>query len=211
MPRPELLRGWRAYELRWMGAQRLALVGLAHGLWEGPELQAECRHPGTTVFGPYPMVMADCPIAGDAAQVARRHLLAGRCLCGIYGVWDPADLPGWERSIPTQRGVRAAAIGWGAAVIGEHGWRAEWARIDRLWLDLACSTCGREAAVALFPGKGSPPLLLCRHHRLDEPGLYASAVAAEWTVEKMRASLAQRYGVVVDPGEPPRGRIVGEL
>ncbi len=208
MPRPELLRGWRAYEVRWMGRRGLALVGLAHGLWEGPQLRAECHHPGTTVFGPYPVVVADYLVPGDAAEVARRHLLAGRCLCGIYGVWDLSDLPEWEQTIPPRHGVRAAAIGWGAAVIGEHGWRAEWARIERLWLNPACAACDRDATVALFAGKGSAPLLLCHRHRLSDFERLSLATAAEWTVEEMRESLAQRYGVPVDLGEPPRRRIV---
>lgn len=46
--------------------------------------------------------------------------------CGIYILKSPRDVePG---------GVFAECVGWGAYVEHEHGWRVEWARIERLWL-----------------------------------------------------------------------------
>ncbi len=99
-------------------------------------------------------------------------------------------------------GVRAAAIGWGIAVVGERGWRAEWTRIERLWFRPRCVICGDDAQAGLFSARGSGPLLLCSDHESPEFERRRLSIAGRMDVREMRHSLESRYGVPVERGDP---------
>lgn len=196
------LRGWRAYELRLAGDDDVILVGLAYGYWEGVQLQAQCRHAGFVSSGPYGLAITALPSLRDPADAARDHLRDSKCGCGIHGVWRLTELEQWERSMTNRCGIRAAAVGWGVAVVGQRGWRAEWARIERLWFRPRCVVCGEDAASGLFAARGSGPLLLCTAHEAREYQSQRLFLSSRLDVAQIRDALAARYGVPVVAGDP---------
>lgn len=127
-----MLRGYRIYHI--VGGTNPHLTGMFQWPWMNNEMQAECLRDEPVGYA----AMAEYESNAVRQQEAHDHLMSDQCHCGIYAVYDhnhylendPAYIPIW-----------AAVIGWGAAVKAEHGWRAQFVKIEHLWLLPKCRFC----------------------------------------------------------------------
>jgi hypothetical protein len=118
---PELVVGaWRGYRAWRLRGDRLTGWWYAGYAWAPGVSEAGCDAGRWTVRGRRPRH------PGHAAP--QRH-----CGCGLYaldGPWDFAGyLPARHFGVSDQANVVVGVVaGWGRAVRGEHGWRAQFAR-----------------------------------------------------------------------------------
>ena len=106
--------GYRLWEVR---GDKLCSLWLSAILWTPQQkIRADCYEPqgtfASTVLG------RDCPLHAAPDP---------HCRCGIYATSDPEHLPrSWSG---TKQVVVCGAVGlWGRVVVGERGWRGEFAR-----------------------------------------------------------------------------------
>ena len=140
-PYDGMVRGYRAYQLDvftdapivfegmdghpiggydHVGNCDVLLRGAIDTIWEGRRLQADCA--GYRVFRSQGFASP-----GQAAF----HLRQGDCACGIYATFAaPAVKP---------HAVIARCCLWGAVVVHETGYRAQFAEIEELFVDQAMS------------------------------------------------------------------------
>lgn len=90
--------------------------------WTKATMRAQCLARG----GAYPTEEA-------REQAASQHLRDGQCSCGVYALEEPTDLMGGYAGW-----VHGTVLGWGEVIHGNRGWRAEYARIDTLWIRNEC-------------------------------------------------------------------------
>lgn len=143
-------KGWRSFGLTVDEHYRYLLRGSHGTTWETGELDAVCL--ALSIYAP--------------DGTCREHLKQARCGCGIY-MMKALD-KGWISSAIQNPGViLAQCSAWGVVVEGEHGFRAEHCRIDRLYVDdtnpeLMESLCNRYKCLVLSLQEHATPLLTGR-------------------------------------------------
>lgn len=67
----------------------------------------------------------------------REHLqeTPDECMCGIHALY------GREIEKQYRSNIYASVVGWGAVAYREKGWRAEYVRMDRIWVNAICHVC----------------------------------------------------------------------
>lgn len=122
---PKVYHGMRSYSVHRKHGD-IVLQGSYGAEWETNTLRASCGH-GRGVKSPQSEAFY---------EQARKHLLKdGACSCGIYAV-EGREIENQYRSR-----IYASVVGWGAMVIGGKGWRAEYVRIDKIWIQQICDMC----------------------------------------------------------------------
>jgi hypothetical protein len=126
----EPIRAWRAWRSSAEADGSLVLQSLTHA-------------GGGTRWPPGDTLQAGCAVKAHQAP-------NGACTCGIYAHKTR------EAAIAQAAGAAGTVVGevelWGAVVEHEHGYRAQWARPEALWVPLALSphgTTAHEVTVAL--------------------------------------------------------------
>lgn len=125
-----MLRGYRIYNV--VGGKNPYLVGLFNFAWMRNELQAEClkwEPMGYEIYG------SESTVNALKQQEAANHIKEDTCSCGIYALYNYKDY----LDIYEQHHIAwAAVIGWGESIQAERGWRAQFVRIEHLWLLPEC-------------------------------------------------------------------------
>lgn len=123
-PKDEVVLGWRGYSFGWNreGDPADLLQGMAGAVWTGRTHKASCWAAGGVSLQ---LTKAD----EDRCEM---HLAEGRCTCGIYGLKE-------EHSSQLEFSqVRALCAFWGWIVPAEFGFRAQYARIEKLFFECRC-------------------------------------------------------------------------
>lgn len=108
---------WQIVDSYYVGKCDVRLYGALGTAWEGRRLQAACN----------------CATWRDTTDggYAEEHLSHGWCECGIYATFDAPKCWQWT--------VVARCCLWGAVVVHERGYRAQFAEIEELFVDQAMS------------------------------------------------------------------------
>lgn len=171
------VRVWRSFAI--LRHDDTGAESVLHGAfepWHGREYVARCRFRGLWPGGDPPK---------DERLIAIRHLRDGRCVCGVYGMFDPmmtaTNSPAVVSVRRNGRTVRFAPVlaladcaARGVVAIGVHGVRASEVEIRHIYI----------------PHILSPTLPFA---------LTVDADASDSAVRAVVESLAGRYGVPVTP------------
>jgi len=123
----QVLSGVRGYSMTRANGSTM-LRGAYRTIWESNTLEAICGGEHSHLLSP--QVTVNKKRRDELKKMTVRHLTGKKetCHCGIYAVVDPA------KGYQLNDRCLATVVGWGAVSLNEYGWRAQYARIEKLWL-----------------------------------------------------------------------------
>ena len=193
----EVLTGVRAYRMfRKEGS--LILQGHYGQYWESNQLEAMC--------GKYPYITDEQKQVAQARLIDHLKNKVETCHCGIYAV-SKKDI-----RYQLQDRTLCQVVGWGVTSLNEYGWRAQFARIEKIYLgshicdNSRWSKCDMHVTHASYQGKREG--LIAGMYCADHVRQYIMESAGKRVLTKfipaleVMEELGERYKVPVDWGEP---------
>lgn len=193
----QILTGVRSYNLLRKNGS-VILKGHFGYEWETSQMEALC---GRSHIG---LNRNTDEIKEHMRKDALKHLSSKyeTCHCGIYGVVDKG-LGGYQLS----ERCKCTVTGWGLVSLNEYGWRAQHAKIEKIFLGKhTCDLCDDVISHLSFLStrEGLVQYFLCRTH-VEENILSGARRRLNYKyvpAMEVMSELGSRYQVPVDWGSP---------